>query len=264
MKKDYVIRLDNDKLVPLSKLIEYDGLNGSLAWRQRSVGREIRTAQVYLANWNAILSTSKVCWFLHYGEWPDFSIGFKDGNKFNFKIENLIRRSHIRFTKWVEDRNLPNHSGVFFFMDKAMWVVQIFDGGRCVLLQEFPQKDVDAALDYYELHAGRLWQDEWLGLCNKWCLDVGAASLFEYDGITGVLEWSWMGCRVGKWPGKETSWKKRGLAYCVIGKEMYSLGHIAFLMAYGRCPTGDVRHRDGDLFNVCAENLFDGSDVKEA
>jgi hypothetical protein len=35
------------------------------------------------------LFAHKICWAIYYGEWPDFPVAFKDGDRHNLAIDNL-------------------------------------------------------------------------------------------------------------------------------------------------------------------------------
>jgi len=108
----------------LRELFTYYPEAGALKWRIRnsnriSVGDEVGwldpNEYVVVGVDGQKLFAHKVIWAMYYGEWPDFSIGFKDGDRHNLAIDNLepINGQYIRQRFGVRGRSrITKYRGV--------------------------------------------------------------------------------------------------------------------------------------------------------
>ena len=108
----------------LRELFTYYPEAGALKWRIRNsnrirVGDEVGwldpNEYVIVGVDGQKLFAHKVIWAMYYGEWPDFSIGFKDGDRHNLAIDNLepINGQYIRQRFGVRGRSrITKYRGV--------------------------------------------------------------------------------------------------------------------------------------------------------
>ena len=81
-------------------------------------------------------------------------------------------------------------------------------------------------------------------------------SLFSYDPATGVVT------RLTGWrAGVPISSHTDGGFHVLVGGVVVMCSHIAWVLTYGRRPSGQVRYRDGDVTNLRLDNIYETGEV---
>lgn len=141
--------------------LEYCPDSGLLTWsknlRKRKRGQIVGSKHVsgYLIfsvgfnNKSWSLRVHRVCWFLHYGTWPDDFLDHVNGIKDDNRISNLrpasYKTNNLNISK--SSANKSGYKGVSWCKEKKKWVSRIGVNGRHLFLGRFNCKTA-AALAY--------------------------------------------------------------------------------------------------------------------
>lgn len=147
----------------LKSNMTYDSQAGHLFWSKpsgkRRLGVPVGTLHssgylVFSAGFNRrrfSLRAHRVCWLLHYGEWPESFVDHIDRNRTNNRIANLrevsYRQNCQNQTKQVN--NTSGYRGVSWSKCKGKWVVRIRTEG-CYKFCGYFSDVVEAAKAYDE------------------------------------------------------------------------------------------------------------------
>lgn len=125
----------------LSDYLTYDSELGRLLWRVRmspraAVGDEAgninsngyRRVRVHGVEYPA----HRVCWLLHYGQWPRESIDHINGDRSDNRIVNLreCTQAENLQNKGMDRRNSTGHTGVYWDSRRRKYYAQITVDGR--------------------------------------------------------------------------------------------------------------------------------------
>jgi len=84
------------------------------------------------------------------------------------------------------------------------------------------------------------------------------AHVIEYDPETGAMTWT--GHKKASLNGRTAGYKKNGAGYVITYNRIkVSARRFAWFCVHGDIPSGHVTHRDGDIFNMAADNICDFS-----
>lgn len=120
-----MIKVGNPSYKCLSKVLDYDAETGNFTWKASISSRakegqpagmrqRMQNGKDYLSitYQGRKLSGSQVAWLLHYGEWPDRSVFFIDGDTTNLRISNL------KLAEYKAERVLKEDGTVRYKMSK--------------------------------------------------------------------------------------------------------------------------------------------------
>ena len=148
----------------LKKLMRYDPATGKLFWLERD--KSIIPMKCVRKNWNArfkdkeaftnidskgylrgsLLNKNqrahRICWALHYGEWPQGSIDHINGDKTDNRITNLRDVSHQENMTNLKMRsdNTSGFRGVSYTKE-GNWRAYITNKGKTQVLGTFKTKE---------------------------------------------------------------------------------------------------------------------------
>lgn len=95
--------------IDASKNVKKGSVAGSVkSSRHRSTGRI--KSYLYIRYKDREMVGSRVAWLLHYGEWPNRSVMFADGDTANLKISNLKLAEHTTRTIGPDGRSISKMS----------------------------------------------------------------------------------------------------------------------------------------------------------
>lgn len=90
-------------LTTFAEYLSYDRSSGKILWR-KSPGQRVKAGddagRIEVNGRRSITflgvkyTAARVAWFLHYGEWPECSVIFKDRDVTNLRLENLAQSGH--------------------------------------------------------------------------------------------------------------------------------------------------------------------------
>lgn len=174
----------------LRSLLRYNAHTGALTWRRRD--RKWFPSDVAWKIWNSqnagqlaltcrhgsgylcggifgkMYLAHRVCWALHYGEWPTHQVDHADHVRTNNKIRNLEA-----VTNRTNSKNLPlrnsnrsGHHGVYWrrvVRSKCPWIASITIDGRTTYLGVFrtrtaavsARKSAEKKLGYHKNHGAK-------------------------------------------------------------------------------------------------------------
>lgn len=160
----------------LLELLRYDPETGELFWRPRRpchFAETSRSASGSCAQWNArhadkpaltannghgyrrgpifgkYYLAHRVCWALHFGEWPSFMLDHIDNNRQNNRISNLrpaTLRENCRNSS-ASKRGTSKYLGVSWNRSKKRWDSTITVDRECIRLGRY-QTEIEAAEAY--------------------------------------------------------------------------------------------------------------------
>lgn len=126
--------------------------NISRFWNSRYAGKPAFTAKLqnkYLNGrlFDVTFRAHRVCWALHYGEWPEH-VDHIDHNGFNNKITNLrsVTAAENLQNQRRQRRNTSGCCGVHWATRDQVWVAKIKANGEVVHLGSFPDADKHKAI----------------------------------------------------------------------------------------------------------------------
>lgn len=127
--------MDNNLNELIKDLFDYDADTGVIR-RTRRAGGKSADSPVGKINSHGYLSimcmektilAHRLCWFLHYGEWPEHPIDHIDGDRKNNAISNLRLSSRVENAKnsGISTANKSGVVGVCWVNGTSKWQVQI-------------------------------------------------------------------------------------------------------------------------------------------
>ncbi len=152
----------------LHTYLTYDPETGELRWKERprSMFSRDRTHEMWNTRYEGKLargrtdkgclainiggrrtSVGRVCWAMHYGEWPEHSVEFRNKKKNDFRIANLVQRTHKEssMAQRLTVRNTSGIVGVSFDKAGHRWRAMIKVDGKKIALGSFVRIE-DAAV----------------------------------------------------------------------------------------------------------------------
>lgn len=136
----------------------YDPDIGELHWTcEGGFNRDIsKTAGTVLGDGYKAISTTfgvikvhRICWYLHYGYWPDNYLDHVDGDKTNNRITNLrlVTNQQNSFNSKPHKDGSSKYKGVTFDKKNGKWFSRICRDGKTKFLGYFTEEK-DAAIAY--------------------------------------------------------------------------------------------------------------------
>jgi len=135
--------------IPVSRLVEllrYDHENGELYWKERPGNKRFNTKyankKAFTAKQSAgyphssvdgvFLLAHRVAWAIYNGRWPENQIDHINGDRSDFRIENLREadQSENLMNARMSNRNSSGTVGVSFNRATRRWVAYVCARGR--------------------------------------------------------------------------------------------------------------------------------------
>lgn len=139
------------------KVFDYDQETGCLHWAVKFnkymkvgkiAGNPKKGGAAVVGLKGYVFPLRQLIWVWHYGEWPNGRVFVKDGDEFNFRIENLeIRRRKYERTKEKKPPKPPKGPGYSRFEDIPRIVVEeyfMLDENGNVRWRKSPAKKIRA------------------------------------------------------------------------------------------------------------------------
>jgi hypothetical protein len=208
----------NDTKLPLEAFREFFAYNaetGDFTWKKSparkakagtKAGTKATNGRMYVGLHGEKLLVHRICWFLHYGEWPNLQVSAKDGDYTNLKIDNykLTTTAELgAMAAYNRQTGASGLKGVCWAKNKSKWVATITRGGKMLTIGYFDDKHEaheaymkarsgplnDSITRYAEIRAS---QNNLCAICN--CEEktannrTGSTSLsMDHDHKTGIL-----------------------------------------------------------------------------
>tara|TARA_R110001592_G_scaffold111372_6_gene308478 strand:- start:5237 stop:5806 length:570 start_codon:yes stop_codon:yes gene_type:complete len=160
-KGDMKLALDDPKLVDIARdWLRQDEATGQLFWKKKGrkavIGARAGTVgshgyrQVYIGARNH--REHRLCWLIHYGQWPkselDHVNGIKDDNRI-CNLREVTRAENLQNIQKASTRSKSGVRGVHLDSRRGCWVAEIRVEGKPQYLGSFETK-AEAANAYRE------------------------------------------------------------------------------------------------------------------
>lgn len=119
-----------------------------LSWNTRYGGKRAFTAKLQNRYFHGNVMgrgfrAHRVCWALHYGEWPENEIDHEDHDGFNNRITNLYEKTHAENMQNIsmQKHNTSGMCGVHWATRDKRWIAKLNINGQVINLGSFKNKD---------------------------------------------------------------------------------------------------------------------------
>ena len=161
--------IENIGFKEISAVLRHEGDTGELYWKRRP--KELSPSERQWKSWNTRFEgkvafthvqegyrvgcvlghrflAHRVCWLLHYGEWPKFNIDHIDGDGLNNRLSNLRDVEQAVNTKNSRKRldNRSGVTGVYWITSRQKWQASVNVNGKFRHLGFFDEIDVAAGV----------------------------------------------------------------------------------------------------------------------